>query len=90
MGALMKPDDCANRVRFSLSDETGVLRFTSFDIVDIPAFCDVVETLQEYLVGRSLAEVDVEHLKNVSCAGDGECLRAVISLVEEYQQMFVR
>jgi hypothetical protein len=86
----MKPDDCANRIRVSLSDETGVLRFTSFDIVEVAVSCNILETLQEYLVGRSLADVDVDHLRRLTCSGNGECLRTVISVVEEYQQMFVR
>jgi hypothetical protein len=88
--AVMQPLDCANKVRFSLSDETGVLRFTSFDIVDVGGFCEIVETLQEYLVSRPLADVDVDYLRKLTCTGNGECLHTVIQMVEEYQQLFVR
>ena len=85
----MNRDDCSNKVRFSLSDETGVLRFTSFDIADVPDFCEMAETLQEYLVGRPLADVDAGYLRELSCSGNAECLRAVIRMVGEYQQLFV-
>jgi len=86
----MNPKDCSNKVRFSLSDESGVLRFNAFDIVDASDSCETLEMLQKYLVGRPLTDVDVDYLRGLGCSGDGECLRAAIRMVEEYQQMFAR
>ena len=86
----MSPGDCFNKVRFSLNDDTGVLRFETFDIVDLPDSCEMVEELQDYLVGRPLADVDMDYLRGLRCSGDGECLRTTIRMVNEYQQLFSR
>ena len=86
----MNPGDCINKVRFSLNDDTGVLRFEAFDIVDLPDSCERVEELQEYLVGRPLADVDMDYLRGLRCSGDGECMRAAVRMVQEYQRLFAR
>ena len=86
----MSSGDCFDKVRFSLSDESGVLRFQTFDIVGGSDSCEIVEMLQEYLVGRPLTDVDVDYLRGLRCGGNGECVRATIRTVEEYQQLFVR
>jgi hypothetical protein len=41
--ALARPLDCANKARFSLSDEAGVFRLTSFAIVDVAGLCEIAE-----------------------------------------------
>jgi hypothetical protein len=85
----MQAGDCVNKIRFSISDETGVLRFTSFDIVDPPESCQGLEALREYLVGRPLAEVDVDHLRELLGGSDGECRQTALRVVKEYQRRFV-
>ena len=48
------------------------------------------DTLREYLVGRALADVDLEYLRNLACTGNGECVQAVIREVQKYQHLFIR
>lgn len=85
----MSPEECYDRIRVSLSDETGVLCFESLGIVDAPECRDAEQRLRAYLLGRPLAEVDLDHLRGLKCAGDGACMHAVIRVVEEYQHLFV-
>lgn len=83
-------EDCRNRLRFRLNDDSGVLRFEEFEILD-PSRCGATErTLREYLVGRALADVDLDYLRKLTCAGDGECMQAVIREVEKQQHLFTR
>ena len=79
--------DCRDNVRFTLSDDSGQLRFESFEIVDTSE-CQLTGVLQEYLVGRPLAKVDLDYLRSWRCTANGECLQAVIRMVCEYQAMF--
>ena len=82
-------DDCEDRVRFSLSDETGELRFTSFQIVDVPDCKYVEREVVRYLVGRPLADVDPHYVRGLACPGDGQCMEAVAEVIEESQRLFL-
>ena len=85
----MPAEECHDRLRFRLSDDSGVLRFEEFAIVDGPDCGDMQRALREYLVGRSLAHVDLDYLRGLNCSGDGECLLgAVIREVEKCQHLF--
>jgi len=86
----MNPGDCYDRVRYSLSDEGGVLRFKAFDIVDTPDCRHIVDMLREHLVGRPLSEVDLDYLRELTCEGNGACMRTAIRVVEESQHLFAR
>ena len=85
----MFPGECDDKIRFSLNDETGVLHFRTFEIADAPECGDLDEVLREYLVGRPLANVDLNYLQGLTCSGDGQCLRAVIRVVQQYQHQFL-
>ena len=74
--------DCRNKVRFALSDSTGALRFTDFDIVDAPECSQVKGTLKEYLLGRPLAELDLGYIRQMTCDGNGQCFRDIVSAIE--------
>ena len=86
----MYSKECRNKIRYSLSDASGVLRFTAFNIVDAPECGDIQEMLRQHLVGRPLADVDLDDIRGLRCKGDGECIRTVIRVIEESQHMFVR
>jgi hypothetical protein len=83
----MIPEDCYNKVRYSINDESGVLRFKEFDIVDPPDCHDFVEVLRRYLVGRPLADVDLNYLRELKCKGNAECMRTAIRVVEESRHL---
>lgn len=83
-------DDCYDKVRFALSDETGDLRFTSFDIINMPECFSLAETLRETLIGQRLADIDVEHIRRVSCPGNGQCMTTIVGIITEYQDRFIR
>ena len=84
----MFSDDSHDRLRFRLSDDSGVLCFMEVEILN-PSTCrDMEDTLRKYLVGRALADVDLGYLCKLSCKGNDECLRGVIDEVHKYQQLF--
>jgi len=82
-------NECRNRVRCALSDETGVLRFREFDIVGAPECRETVATLRHYLVGRALAETDAGYIRELGRVTRLLCARVVAQLVEESQQTFI-
>jgi hypothetical protein len=85
----MSSGGCYDKIRFTLSDSSGVLRFTSFDFVDAPECAETARALGEYLVGRPLAEVDVEYLCAFRCAGSDSCMRALTEVIREHRGMFL-
>jgi hypothetical protein len=89
-GANMFGEDCHGRLRFRLNDDSGVLRFVEFEILNAPRCRDTESRLRMYLVGRALADVDVDYLRSLSCVGNGECLQTIIREVRKYQDLFVR
>ena len=86
----MSVEDCHDKLRFRLNDDSGVLRFMEFEILNAPTCQSVEKTLHEYLVGRALAEVDLDYLRKLRCTGNGECMQAVIREVQRYQRLFAR
>ena len=89
-GTDIPAEECHDRIRFRLSDDSGILRFKDFEIVDAPQCRDVERKLREYLVDRPLAGVDVDYLRTLGCQPNGGCVRAVIDEVWKYQRLFVR
>jgi hypothetical protein len=86
----MTTRDCADRIRFSLSDKSGALRFEHFDIAEAPECAQTATVLRELLLGQPLAEIDVEGIRNMSCLGNGQCFQAVANAIEECQATFIR
>ena len=89
-GIHMFAEQCHDRLRFRLSDTSGVLRFVEFEIVNASRCQGMEEALREYLLGRALADVDLSYLRGLTCAGNGECMHAMIHEVQKYQYLFVR
>ena len=85
----MSPSECDDKIRFSLSDESGILRFETFAIMDAPECRDLEQELRAYLVGRPLSKASLGYLRSLTCDGDGVCMRAVIRAIEEHQQLFL-
>lgn len=79
---------CADKVRFTLSDKTGDLRFTAFDIVNAPECTELAEELRAKLLGRCFAEINMAGIQRMSCRGDGQCMQTVVSTIMEYQDLF--
>jgi len=84
----MTPDQCLDKLQFTLSDESGVLRFKSFDIADAPECWQIAKTLRQYLVGRALDDVDVDYIRSLSCSGSGVCIEKIATVVAEYREMW--
>lgn len=87
---VMNTVECRNHVRYSLSDEDGLLRFRAFEVTDEPDCGDAVNRLREYLLGRPLKDVRVDELKRLDSGGTCACMGEVIQAVQECQEMFVR
>jgi hypothetical protein len=83
-------NDCDDNVRFALSDDTGDLHFTAFDIVNAPECAGLVEELREKLLGRSLAQIDVAEIQRISCHGKGQCMQTIVRTITECQDMFLQ
>lgn len=81
--------NCEDKVRCSLSDDDGVLAFKSFEIVGDSPCRAMGEQLRDYLVGRPLAEVDLDYVRSFKCAGPQACTNSVVRMIEEYQDLFV-
>lgn len=81
---------CGDRVRFSLSDKSGVLRFEAFDIVGSTDCARMAEEIRKQIMGVPLAEIDLDQLRGLSCSGGGECIRAVLNVIEETMETFAR
>ena len=77
-----------DRIRFSLNDESGELRFTRFDIIDVMECRHVEAKLRSYLIHRSLSKVDVSEIRRLSSPGDAECMQAVLDTIAECQDLF--
>jgi hypothetical protein len=86
----MFPEDRDDRLRFRLNDENGVLCFTEFEILNPQRCRDLAEPLRQYLVGRPLADVDPDDLRNHMHAGDGECIEAIIRELLKQQRLFIQ
>ena len=84
----MTTEKCHDRLRVRLGDASGVLRIEEFTIQNAAECQGMEHTLREYLVGRPLAEVDLDYLRRLRCPADGECLRAMIDEVQKYQHLF--
>ena len=79
---------CSDRLRFRMSDDSGVLRIEEFAIQNAAECQGMEHTLREYLVGRPLGDVDLEYLQRLRCPADGKRLRAMIEEVQKYQRLF--
>lgn len=85
----MTGENCWDRVRFTLSDKDGVLRFESVELVGSGECGISMEEVAEYMRGRPLAEVDLELLRSKHCRhGQNICMQAVSKAVGEYQELF--
>lgn len=84
----LNPDECADKIRFALSDKTGVLRVVDFDIVDAPQCAEIAEALKQYLTGRPIVEVDLEYIQSLRCRGDARCMRTIVDTITQYHEMF--
>jgi hypothetical protein len=83
----MPAEECRSRLRYRLSDESGVLRFAEFTIRSAPA--GEQDQLREYLIGRALTDVDLEHLEGLARADSRACTEAVIREVRKQRRRFV-
>jgi len=82
------PQECVDRIRFSLSDKTGVLRVEDFEITKTPQCLDLAESLKASLVGRPVADIDIDYIRGLRCQGDGQCTRAIVEAIAEYHELF--
>ncbi len=86
----MRPMDCKDKVRLSVSDETGVMRIKHFNITDAPECREFAENLRKRLLGKPLDDIDAKEIREMPCKGNGLCGRVVADIVEEYQNMLSR
>jgi hypothetical protein len=80
--------ECYDRVRYTLSDEGGELRFTAFKIVDGAACGGVEHELEQYLLSRPLSRIDVKRIRQLSCPGDRQCIETIAEVVSDQQALF--
>ncbi len=83
-------DDCYDKIRFTLSDKTGDLRFTDFNIVGATQCSGMVAELREHLLEQRLADIDVAKILAMPCPGNGQCLQSIARVISEYQDRFLR
>ncbi|MCF7973436.1 MAG: hypothetical protein K9N55_06445 [Phycisphaerae bacterium] len=83
-------NDCDDNGRFAISDDTGDLHFTAFDIVNAPECDRLVEELRTKLLDRPLAQIDLSEIQKISCLGNGQCMQTIIHTIVECQDMFLQ
>ena len=86
----MFSEDGHDRLRCRLNDDDGVLRFANFEILNAAKCSGIATALQEYFVGRALADVDFDYLRGLMSRGNAECIHAVIREVNKHLCLFVR
>jgi len=77
-----------DKIRYSLADRSGELRFEDFDIADAPQFASTAEAVRAHLVGRPLREVTPASVAPALDGAPPECRRAVLRAVREAREMF--
>ncbi len=82
-------DECYDRIHIALSDMSGDLRITSFDIIGIAEYSETAE-LHAKLVGKRLADIHITEMHEVSFASNTQCLKAVADVIAKYQDQFLR
>ena len=80
--------ECRDKVRYSLSDKSGVLRFEDFRIDGLTDCAAAESELRALLVGRPVAEIDVDEIHRISCPRGGACMRAIVKAISECKEMF--
>ncbi len=85
----MYTDDCYDKVRFTLSDKSGELRFIHFDIEQAPKCAKVVQQLSNILLNQRLVDINVADIRALTCPGSKQCINTVVQIVEEYQGRFL-
>lgn len=79
---------CYDRIRYTLSNDGGELRFTSFQIVGGPECQGVAQELTEYLLSRPLRCLEPHRIAAVSCPEGRQCIDMVARVVAEQQKLF--
>ena len=82
-------DEWYDRIRMVLSDVSGELRVTSFDIVGLAEYSEIAE-LRAKLVGKRLADINIAETPGVSFASNPQCKKAVADIIAKYQDQFLR
>jgi len=85
-----RSETCADRIRFSLSDASGKLAFSAFEFVSGGTCPEAEQRLREYLLGRPLADVDLQVVEKLSCAEGRECFAQIAAVIRDHQEIFVR
>lgn len=85
----MSENECKHRVRFSLSDSSGELVFTEFEVIN-GSDCTAAHAVQDHLVGRTLSRVDWSLIEELGKQGTCTCADDVIAVLEDFQRQFSR
>jgi hypothetical protein len=78
-----------DRIRYALSDTSGILRFKDFEIVDAPECLGAAKAVRQLVNGTALEEIDVDALLHRPCPANGQCMRAIAGLIRQSQDLFV-
>lgn len=79
-----------DKIVFSLSDQSGELRFERFATVGAPELEPTVERLQAYLLGRPLRDIDVDKVADILTEMDARGRDELLSLLRHLQRACVR
>lgn len=86
---MMDSQQCQHRVRFSMSDESGTLRFTEFEVKD-QEDCSTVRELTSYLLERPAFDIDWEHVARMSAQSPCTCAEDVLSVLGHCREILSR
>lgn len=77
-----------NEISFTLDDSDGQLRFERFALADGIVPAKLKRRLEEYFIGRALAQVDLLELKALLAGADHDTRTRVVQVMREYQHLF--
>jgi hypothetical protein len=75
------------KVIFSLTDNSGVLRFESFEAVNAPELEETVAALRTYLVGRPLVDADMDTVDGLLGNVDGPSRIKFLDMLSRLKQL---
>lgn len=79
---------CYNRIRFTMDDADGHLRFRKLDLEGGPVCEGVLERLRKYLQGRPLREVDLAEVRRLTADCHSECGTELLRVIGDQKKLF--
>ena len=79
-----KLKECHDRIRFTLTDQEGPLRFKEFEIDDDSICMCIKSAIQSYLLNSPLGDIDIDAIYHALSERHSECAGAIADIQKKY------